>query len=131
MKRTAINPWDWSLIYGFNQGELVEGQSRILYCSGQTAIDAEGTPQHAGDIRAQTALALDNLESVLKEADMTLANVVRLTIYTVDVDSFTQNFDVLGARFGAAGVKPAQTLLGVARLGFPELLVELEATAVE
>ncbi len=131
MKRMAVNPWDWSLNFGFNQGELVEGQRRTLFCSGQTAIDANGNPQHAGDIRAQTALALDNLESVLKEAGMTLANVVRLTIYTVDVDSFFQNFDVLGGRLATAGVKPAQTLLGISRLGFPELLIELEATAVD
>jgi len=75
-------------------------------------------------------LALDNLERVLEEADMTLVNIVRLTIYTVDVDSLIQNMDVLGERIGAAGVKPAETLLGINRLAFPELLVELEATAV-
>ena len=40
------------------------------------------------------------------------------------------NYDLLVGRLDAAGVKPAQTLLGVARLGMPELLVELEATAV-
>ena len=61
---------------------------------------------------------------------MTLVNIVRLTIYTVDVDSLIQNMDVLGERIGAAGVKPAETLLGINRLAFPELLVELEATAV-
>ncbi len=130
MKRTAVNPWQWSLEYGFNQGELIEGQPRTLFCSGQTAIDADGIPQHANDLRAQTELAMDNLECVLKEADMTLANIVRLTIFTVDADSMLQNLDVLGKRFDAAGVKPTQTLLGITRLAFPELLVELEATAV-
>jgi enamine deaminase RidA (YjgF/YER057c/UK114 family) len=130
MKRTAINPWPWSLEYGFSQGELVEGQPRILFCSGQTALNVDGIPQHAGDIHAQFTLALDNLERVLKGADMTLANIVHLTIYTVDVDSLIQNMDVLGECIGAAGVKPAETLLGINRLAFPELLVELEATAV-
>ena len=130
MKRTSVNPWDWSLQYGFSQGELVEGQSRILYCSGQTAINADGIPQHAGDIRAQAALAMDNLECVLKEAGMTLANVVRLTIFTVDADSLVPNLDVLEKRFSAAGVLPTETLLGITRLAFPELLLELEATAV-
>ena len=130
MKRTAINPWPWSVKYGFNQGELIEGQSRVLYCSGQTAIDSDGLPQHAGDIRAQITLSLDNLEQVLRHADMTLSNVVRLVIYTTEPDLMAQNFDVLGERLGTAGVKPAQTFLGVARLAFPELLVELEATAV-
>jgi hypothetical protein len=48
----------------------------------------------------------------------------------VDVDSLIQNMDVLGERLGAAGVKPAETLLGINRLAFSELLVEFEATAV-
>ncbi len=131
MKRTAVNPWTWSLQYGFNQGELVEGGKRVLYCAGQTALDENAKPLHAGDIRAQTTLALDNLEAVLQKAGMTLSNVVRLSVYTTEVDAMIQNYDALVARLDAAGVKPAQTLLGVARLAFPELLVELEATAID
>jgi enamine deaminase RidA (YjgF/YER057c/UK114 family) len=131
MKRTPVNPWKWSLQFGFNQGELVEGGNRVLYCAGQTALDGNAQPQHQGDIRAQTTLALDNLEAVLKEAGMALRNVVRLVIYTTDVDAMIQNLDVLKARLNAAGVTPAQTLLGVNRLAYPELLVEIEATAVD
>ena len=131
MKRTPINPWSWSLQYGFNQGELVEGGKRVLYCAGQTALDENAKPQHEGDIRAQITLSLDNLEAVLREAGMTLSNVVRLTVYTTDVDAMIQNFDALVGRLDAAKVKPAQTLLGVVRLAYPELLVELEATAVD
>jgi enamine deaminase RidA (YjgF/YER057c/UK114 family) len=130
MKRKAVNPWAWSLRYGFNQGELVEGQSRVLYCAGQAAIDAEGKPQHEDDIRAQTTMALDNLEAILHEAGMTLSNVVRLIIYTTEPDIMARNFAVLSERLGAAGAIPVQTFLGVSRLAFPELLVELEATAV-
>ncbi len=131
MKRTAVNPWQWSLQFGFNQGELVEGNQRTLFCAGQTALDENAKPQHEGDIRAQITLALDNLEAVLKEAGMTLSNVVRLTVYTTDVDAMIQNSDAMVGRLDGANVKPAQTLLGVARLAFPELLVELEATAVD
>lgn len=131
MKRTPVNPWQWSLNFGFNQAEVVEGQSRVLVCAGQTAVDGEGTPQHAGDMGAQIGLALDNLEAVLKGADMTLANVVRLNMYTTDVDALMQNAGVLGERLGAAGVMPPGTLLGVARLAFPDLMVELEATAMD
>lgn len=131
MQRTAVNPWDWSLQFGFNQAELIEGHRRLLVCSGQTAVDASGAPQHAGDMNAQLTLALDNLESVLKEAGMTLSNVVRLNFYTTDVDAFLQNVALLGERLGAANVMPPGTLLGVNRLAFPELMVELEATAAE
>src|SRR4051812_29894805 len=130
MERTAVNPWTWSVAFGFNQAELVEGAGKVLFCSGQTSVDADGGPQHPGDMAAQISLAVDNLEAVLADAGMPLANVVRLNFYTTDVDAFLANSAVLGERTGAAGVAPAGTLLGVARLAFPELMIELEATAV-
>lgn len=115
---------------GFNQGEVVSGHTRTLYCSGQTAMSDEGKPQHDGDMEAQLALSLANLEAVLGEADMSLANVVRLNVYTTDVDLLFQHYGVLASRLGAAGVAPATTMLGVTRLAIPGQLVELEGTAV-
>jgi len=130
MERTAVNPWEWSLEFGFNQGEIVDGGQRVLFCAGQTSVDADGIAQHRGDMAAQLALATDNLEAVLRDAGMSLANVVRLNFYTTDVDAFLANAGVLAERTGAAGVAPPGTLLGVARLAFPELMIEVEATAV-
>jgi enamine deaminase RidA (YjgF/YER057c/UK114 family) len=130
VERTAVNPWTWSERFGFNQGEIVEGGQRVLFCAGQTSVDGNGAPQHAGDMKAQVALAVDNVEAVLRDAGMTLANVVRLNIYTTDVDTYLANEGPLSERTRAAGVAPPGTLLGVARLAFPELLVEMEATAV-
>jgi enamine deaminase RidA (YjgF/YER057c/UK114 family) len=119
------------LAFGFNQGELVAGAERVLFCAGQTSVDENGAPQHAGDMAGQAALATDNLEAVLRAAGMGLADVVRLNFYTTDVDDYlAHGAAVVGARLGAAGVTPAGTLLGVARLAFPELLLEIEATAV-
>ncbi len=131
MKRTAVNPWLWSLNHGYNQAEILEGTKRHLVCAGQTAVDAEGAPQHPGDMRAQIVLAVDNLEAVLKAADMGLANVVRLGVFTTDVDDAMKHFDILGARFGPLGVSPPMTLLGVSRLALPPLLFEIEATAAD
>ncbi|SNY63944.1 RidA family protein [Paractinoplanes atraurantiacus] len=128
--RTAINPVTWSVGMGFHQGELVEGHTRTLYCSGQTAMDADGKPQHDGDIAAQLALSLDNLEAVLGGAGMSLADVVRLNVYTTDVDLLFRHYGVLASRLAAAGVAPATTMLGVTRLAVPGQMVELEATAV-
>ena len=130
MQRTVVNPWQWSVQMGFNQGEVVEGAGRVLLCAGQTSVDENGVPQHGGDMGAQVALALDNLEAVLDDAGMGLANVVRLNIYTTDVDSFFASYEAAASRVAAAGVAPPGTLLGVGRLAFPELMVELEATAV-
>ena len=130
MQRTAVNPWQWSLEFGFNQAEIVEDGQRVLFCAGQTSVDGNGAPQHPGDMAAQITLAVDNLEAVLRDAGMSLANVVRLNIYTTDVDAFFANAPSLGGRTSAAGVAPPGTLLGVARLAFPELMIELEANAV-
>ncbi|MFI5717170.1 RidA family protein [Nocardia sp. NPDC051750] len=116
---------------GFNQGELVSGHTRTLFCSGQTAMSGDGEPRHADDMAAQLALSLDNVEAVLVEAGMSLGNLVRLNVYTTDVDLLFQHYGVLASRLGTAGVAPATTMLGVTRLAIPGQLVELEGTAVE
>ena len=130
MERTAVNPVTWSLEMGFNQGEVVTGAQRTLYVSGQTAMDADGRPRHDGDMGAQLALAVENLEAVLTGAGMSLANLVRLNVYTTDVDALFPHYGVLAGRLAAAGVAPTTTMLGVVRLAIPSQLVEVEGTAV-
>jgi enamine deaminase RidA (YjgF/YER057c/UK114 family) len=94
-------------------------------------MDAEGNAVHAGDMAAQIAQSLDNLEEVLRKAEMSLSSLVRLNIYTTDIDQFFAAHEVLAKRLSAAGCQPPGSLLGVARLAFPDLLVELEATAAD
>ena len=130
MGRTAVNPVAWSAALGFNQGEVVSGHTRTLFCSGQTATGSDGAPLHDGDMAGQLALSLDNLEAVLREAQMSLSDLVRLNVYSTDVDLLMQHYGVLAARLGAAGVAPTTTMLGVVRLAVPGQLVELEGTAV-
>jgi len=129
MERKIVNPWAWQDKIGFVQANALEGPSRVLLCAGQTSVDAEGNPVHAGDFRAQTALALDNLETVLGQAGFGLGDVVRLNYYVTDIQAFFGAGDVLRERFQAAGCRPASTLLGVAALALPELMIEIEATA--
>ena len=130
MEIKPINPWTWQDNFGFSQAIEVSGHQRTLICSGQTSVDENANPLHEGDIGAQLNKALDNLEVVLKQAGMTLGNVVRINIYTTDVDGILSALGPYEARLQAAGCKPACTLLGVARLFLPEIMVELEATAV-
>ncbi|WP_222595481.1 RidA family protein [Cellulomonas terrae] len=130
MERTAVNPVEWSLELGFSQGEIVSGHTRTLHCSGQTAVGADGAPRHDGDMAAQLALSVDNLEAVLDAAGMSLKDLVRLAVYTTDVDQLLAHYGVLAGRLGAAGVVPTMTMLGVSRLAIPGQLVELEGTAV-
>lgn len=129
MERTAVNPVQWSVALGFDQGVLIDGHNRTLYCSGQTATNSDGAPVHEGDMEAQLTLSLDNLDAVLAGAEMTIANVVRLGVYTTDVDLLFQHYGVLMARLGAAGVAPTTTMLGVARLAIPGQMIEIDAIA--
>ncbi len=130
MEQRMVNPWTWQDNLGFSQAIEVSGAQRTIFCAGQTSVDGEGSPLHPEDMHAQIAKAMDNLETVLRESGAGLSNVVRLNFYTTDVDRFFEAYDVVAGRLAAAGCQPASTLLGVTRLAFPELLVEIEATAV-
>ncbi len=85
---------------------------------------------HAGDMAKQVNQALDNLETVLTKAGLTLADVVRLNYYTTDLAAFLSAAPAFGPRLAAANCKPSSTLLAVAGLFHPQLMIEIEATAV-
>jgi enamine deaminase RidA (YjgF/YER057c/UK114 family) len=112
---------------------IVSGGHRDLFVRQprQDAVDADGNPQHPGDMAAQLGLALTNLEAVLAEADMTLDNVVRLNAYATDVDELFKHWSTLTDRFGSPDGRFTTSVLGVTRLAAPQLLVLLEATAVD
>lgn len=130
MERQVINPWTWQDAFGFVQAVEVSGAQRTLTCSGQASQDADGSPIHADDMAAQTSRAMDNLGTVLEHAGFTLADVVRFKVFTTDVDRFlAEGVEEWGRRLAEAGCRPAATLLGITRLGYPELLIEFEATA--
>ena len=131
MEQRKINPWKWQDQYGFSQGIEVTNASRVLYCAGQASVDENGKPVHAGDMRKQIDQAFRNLEAVLEASGFGLANVVRLNYYTTDVDAFLSASDVVGSRLSAAASQPPGTLLGVSKLAFPGLMIEIEATAVK
>ncbi len=130
MEQRTINPWKWQDQYGFSQGVEVSNASRVLYCAGQASVDDMGKPVHAGDMRKQIEQAFRNLETVLKAAGFGLANVVRLNYYTTDVEGFLGASDIVASRLTQAACQPPGTLLGVSKLAFPGLLIEIEATAV-
>ena len=130
MERRTINPWTWQERFGFQQANEVTGAERVLYCAGQTSVDGNGQPLHEGQMEAQALQAVDNIETVLREAGFELADIVRTTVYVTDVDAFREAGPAVGRRLGEAGARYASTLIGVARLALPELMVEIEATAV-
>ena len=131
LERRIINPWTWQDSRGYVQANEARGVERTLYCAGVVSVDGDGQPLHGGDMRAQAMLALDNLEMILSQANCALADVVRLTIYTTDMDAYLAAAPDIRARLAAANCRPASSLLGAARLAMPQLLIEIEATAVK
>jgi enamine deaminase RidA (YjgF/YER057c/UK114 family) len=130
VERRTVNPWSWQDSFGFSRAIGVSGAQRTIFCAGQASTDDEGKPVHLNDMRGQIDQAMDNLETVLRESGAGLSDVVRLNYYTTDVDLLLEAYDALLDRLGEAGCQPASTLVGVASLAFPELLVEIEATAI-
>ena len=130
MERRVIKPWGWQDEYGFVQANEVSDAQRVLYCAGQVSVDADGNPLHPGDMGAQIAQALDNLETVLETAGFEMSDVARLNFYTTDVDGTMEAWSLIKDRLAQTGCRQVSTLLGVARLYHPDILIEIEATAV-
>jgi len=129
MNRIDVNPWEWSKAFGFSQAVESRGAERILHCSGQTAIADDGSPPVTTDMGEQVKKAFQNLGAVLQAAGLASSDVVRVNYYTTDVDELIAVLGPLSSEF-FGGTLPASTLLGVARLAFPQLKIEIEATAV-
>lgn len=129
MKRRTINPWPWQDSFGFVPANKISGVGRTSIGSGWTCLDTQARVTHQGDMAARITGALDSLETMLDPAGFPLRGVIRLNWYTTDVDIFRQSAAFLLACLAKAGRRAATALLGVARFAYPELLVEVEATA--
>ncbi|MPR36978.1 RidA family protein [Salmonirosea aquatica] len=130
MQKSIINPWQWQDQLGYAQAIEIPQSTHTLYCAGQAAMDATGQPVET-DMSGQINLSFDNLETVLQQANYSLANVVRLNFYTTSIEQFFAAYGQVMGRLRAVGCAPASTLTEVKALAFPQLLVEIEATAVK
>jgi enamine deaminase RidA (YjgF/YER057c/UK114 family) len=128
MDRTDVNPWEWSKAFGFSQAVGLRGAERILICSGQTGIAEDGSPPSSSDMGDQVKKAFENLGVVLQASGLDASDVVKVNYYTTDVDALLNVLGPLASRF-FGDTLPASTLLGVARLAFPQITIEIEATA--
>jgi enamine deaminase RidA (YjgF/YER057c/UK114 family) len=108
--------------------------TRTLYLSGQVARDADNNPVGTGDLAAQVEQAYLNVATAVASAGGTFADVARLTLYFVNWRP--EKLQALGEGVARAAQKLGQdltrpvTLLSVASLTEPDLLVEIEAIAV-
>ena len=131
MNKRSINPWTWQDELGYSQGVLVEEPRQTLYAAGQGSMNANGNLLHDGDVAGQAAQAMDNVETVLAEAGMTLADVVRYDIHATDLQEyFMKGHEQVAKRFGQAGNIPAGGIATeVPALAVPGMAVEIIVTA--
>ena len=111
----------------YSQAVIVPA-GRLIFCSGQIALDPQtGELVGAGDIRLETQRVMKNLEALLQAAGATFADMVKSTIYLVDLKNFSAVNDVYGSYFSAP--PPARATIQVAAL--PRgAQVEIDAIAV-
>jgi len=114
----------WEDIVGYSRavkvGDLVE-------ISGTTSVDGEKVIG-ANDPYEQTEVIIEKFSSILKEAGGSLNNIIRIRIYVVNIEHW-KNISKAFFRY-FHDIKPAATLVEVSSLILPELLVEMEATAI-
>ncbi|KAJ9431147.1 2-iminobutanoate/2-iminopropanoate deaminase [Candidatus Pantoea symbiotica] len=99
----------------------------MLFISGQVAIDPYSGEIIGNDIASQTRQVLKNVGDLLSEAQMTFDNVVRVTIYLIDLSTFSAMNAAYSEFFQFP--YPARATVGI-QLNHPDLLVEMEVTAM-
>ncbi len=132
MAKSILTPkgWTWHEPHGFVWGRVVKPGTRTIYVSGQSSVDGAGNILYKGDMGAQLAKSVENLELVLAEAGATLAHVVSVTYYTTSIEQFFSAMDKLTAPLAKAGCRPTSTLLEVKRLYHPDILFEFASVAI-
>ncbi|MDQ0947296.1 enamine deaminase RidA (YjgF/YER057c/UK114 family) [Streptomyces phaeochromogenes] len=133
MAITLVNPEGLAKVDLYRQVSVATG-SRLVFLAGQVAWDADGVTVGEGDLAAQVEQCYLNVGTALAEVGASFDDVVKLTVYLVDWTPDKMPLFMEGAARAAAklGVTPAPPLtgVGVAALAAPDLLVEVEATAI-
>ncbi|MBP1712419.1 MAG: enamine deaminase RidA [Deltaproteobacteria bacterium] len=100
-----------------------------IYIAGQTAVDEKGNVVGKGDIEAQARQIFRNLQKCLKAAEAGFDEVVKLNIYSTDLDAHLPTITKIRREY-FPGEPVASTTVQVSRLVHPDWLLEIEAVAV-
>ena len=128
-----VNPPSLMKPVGFSHGYEIKS-GRLLFVAGQVAKDAEGQVVGKGDVIAQFRKTCENVREVVTAAGGHMSDVVKLTIYVLDVPGYKARLRELGPVYREIFGKhfPAMTLVGARDLFDADdgCLIEIEAVAV-
>jgi enamine deaminase RidA (YjgF/YER057c/UK114 family) len=128
MAKTTMNPEGLPAPRGSYSLVNIAQPGRMVFIAGQTASDPEGKVVGIADARAQTRYILEKIKRAVEAAGGTINDVVAMSVFTTDVryhrDINEARREMLGANF------PTSTMVQVVALARPELLLEINATAV-
>ena len=119
----------YELRAGYSRAVRIDKASGVICVGGTTSTDESGNVLHAGDAYAQAHEALKIIKSTLEALGGSMESVVRTRIYVVDLMA---NQEAIGRvhREVFDAIQPSETMVGVAALAHPDMLVEIEAEAM-
>ncbi|MFL5675443.1 MAG: RidA family protein [Chloroflexota bacterium] len=123
-RRRISSGGPWEATAGYSRAVVV-GDS--CWVAGTTDAGPDGVSLHPGDIGAQTSAVLDIIERALVDGGFQLSDVVRTRMFVTDMARSAEVLAVHGAVFGE--IRPAATIVEVAALLEPTVLIEIEAEA--
>ena len=115
----------WEALFGYSRAVRV---GDTVHVAGTTASDEDGHVVGVDDVAAQTRYIFQKIEKALKEAGASMSDVVRTRMFVTDISQWEAIAQVHGAFF--ADVRPVATMVEVARLIDPAMLIEIEVEAI-
>ncbi len=115
----------WEERVGYSRAVRI---GNVIEVAGTTAVDDQGTTVGPGDARVQTQFIIAKIERALKAAGGSLEDVVRTRMFVTDISRWEEIGQAHGEAFRT--IKPVATMVQVSALISPDLLVEIEATAI-
>lgn len=112
----------------FSHATSIEARGRLVFISGMTSRQADGTIAGIGDVEVQTKQVCENLKAAVEEAGGTMADICRVDVYVRNMEHFEKIHKVRREYFAAPA--PASTMVEVCKMTSPDYLIEINAIAV-